>query len=164
MGTFIPSLAVGIRRFHDRGKSGWHFGIFCILLGLAFGMLLIGDQIKQRTGDDSFLGVGVVVALIWFIYAIYCIVQLAKPGDAHANAYGEPDLVAAPNYLEPLAKAVTPAPPRAAVNMDETLNAIERLGRMREQGLLSDEEFVAQKQQLLAKVTASSVPPASERS
>ena len=70
-GTIIPSAAVGIRRFHDRGKSGWFFGVFAILFGSALGMLLIGDQIKQRTGDDSFMDSGFLVLLIWLSYAAY---------------------------------------------------------------------------------------------
>ena len=69
-----------------------------------------------------------------------------------------------PNYLAPVAKAFNtpPAPPSA--NMDTTLNAIERLGRMREQGYISDAEFVAQKQQLLGMPAApGSIPQSQER-
>lgn len=56
LATLIPSLAVGVRRLHDTGKSGWYF-----LLGLipcVGGIILLvffvtpGDSGSNLYGDD----------------------------------------------------------------------------------------------------------------
>jgi len=158
MGTIVPSVAVGIRRFHDRGKSGWYYGAFCILLGAAFGLLMIGAAVEQRTGDDSFIGLGAVVGVIWFIYAIYCIVQLAKPGEPHANDYGDPPSAApvAPADLmnkvrDIQASFVAPQTPTRS-NVDP-LEQIERLAKLRDAGTLSEQEFQEQKAAYLSRLS-----------
>lgn len=156
LGTLIPSVAVGIRRFHDRGKSGWNYGSFCLLLGLAFLLLIIGSAIKDRNGDDSFIGVGVVVGMIWFVYAIYTVIQLAKPGDPYANAYGEPSSQLAPaidlgaKVREVQASFAPSAPVRPDV---DPLVQIERLAKLRDAGMLTDEEFQQQKAACLSRLS-----------
>lgn len=66
LGLFIPSLAVSVRRFHDRDMSGWMVLLF-----------LLGTLIP-------FIG--------FFVYIAY-IVILALPGTSGVNRYG-PDPVA----------------------------------------------------------------------
>lgn len=154
--TLVPNVAVGIRRFHDRGKSGWYYAAFCLLLGLAVILLVIGSAIQARNGDDSFIGVGVVVGVAWFVYAIYAIVQLAKPGDPHANAYGEPSSQVAPaidlgaTVREVQASFASSAPARPDV---DPLEQIERLAKLRDAGMLTDEEFQQQKAACLSRLS-----------
>ena len=56
LGTFIPGLAVTIRRLHDTGKSGWYF--FLGLIPLVGGIILLvfmvtaGDFGDNEYGDD----------------------------------------------------------------------------------------------------------------
>lgn len=41
LACFIPSLALGIRRLHDTGKSGWWLAIFYILIGACFTWIMV---------------------------------------------------------------------------------------------------------------------------
>jgi uncharacterized membrane protein YhaH (DUF805 family) len=56
LALFLPSLAVGVRRLHDTGRSGWWLVIaFIPLLGalvLLVFMLLDGTPGPNRFGDD----------------------------------------------------------------------------------------------------------------
>jgi uncharacterized membrane protein YhaH (DUF805 family) len=53
LGTFIPSVAVGVRQLHDMGKSGyWAFLIFVPLLG---GIALIYYLCQpSQSGENAF--------------------------------------------------------------------------------------------------------------
>lgn len=54
--TFIPSMAVLVRRLHDVNKSGWYFFIFFIpLIGIFWLLYLLiknGDEGSNKYGDD----------------------------------------------------------------------------------------------------------------
>ncbi len=79
----VPSLAVGCRRLHDRGKTGWWqafpYGMIMITLllgvsfahaqGLAWGLVIVGGALT-------------LVSWLWLI------VQMALPGNAGINQYG----------------------------------------------------------------------------
>lgn len=60
LGSFIPALAVQVRRFHDQGKSGWWVLLGFIPLGglivLVF-MCLDGDKGDNEYGPDPKGGV-----------------------------------------------------------------------------------------------------------
>lgn len=45
-----------------------------------------------------------------------------------------------------------PQPPEQKMSMDDAMNAIEKLGKMKESGLITQEEFDAKKTELLAKI------------
>lgn len=52
LGHFVPMLALGCRRLHDRGKSGWR--LLWLLLG-PFGMLyLLFESLKASDGDNKY--------------------------------------------------------------------------------------------------------------
>jgi uncharacterized membrane protein YhaH (DUF805 family) len=69
LASFIPSLAVTVRRLHDRDMSGWY------LLGLIVAVIVLG----------LIPGVGTLLTLL---LEIGWIVLLALPGTAGPNKYG----------------------------------------------------------------------------
>jgi hypothetical protein len=58
--------------------------------------------------------------------------------------YAEPQY-AQPQYVQPAA-----APPAVAPDPDDMIEQLEKLGDLRERGVLTDEEFAAQKARILA--------------
>lgn len=158
--TLTPTIAVGIRRFHDRGKSGWWYGALWISFVLSVGVVLIGQTIAARSGDQSIVTVGGALFCAAAAYMVYCIVQLAKRGDEYDNAYGSPDVAPATPKPQtaPLRQVAAPAAATSgnATTIEAAMTSIERLGKMREQGYLSDAEFDSQKQRVLDEVSASS--------
>ncbi|MGN6438980.1 MAG: DUF805 domain-containing protein [Agriterribacter sp.] len=56
LGTFIPSLAVGVRRLHDLGKSGWNYLI--VLIPLVGPIIVLvwffteGNRFANEYGED----------------------------------------------------------------------------------------------------------------
>ena len=145
--TFIPHTAVTFRRLHDRGHSGWLYGSFWILLGGWLLAALVGSAVRASTGDDTITQVGRAGLVLWIGFTCYLLVQLARPGDSEANAYGPPD-AGPPARTSTIVITPTPAPtPPTAV---DTYTAIERLGQLKERGLLSSEEFDEQKRRLLS--------------
>lgn len=50
----------------------------------------------------------------------------------------------------PVAQAPSPPAAAPAMNMDDKLEALERLASLKEQGILTDDEFTAQKAKILA--------------
>lgn len=56
LGTFIPGLAVGVRRLHDINKSGWNY-LFCLIPFVGGIILLVwfcteGDRFSNQYGED----------------------------------------------------------------------------------------------------------------
>jgi hypothetical protein len=75
--------------------------------------------------------------------------------DVSRAAYPVPTQPAAPTYAPPPAYA--PAPPPAALandhmSSDEVASAVDRLGELRDKGLISPEEFEAKKTELLRRL------------
>jgi hypothetical protein len=62
--------------------------------------------------------------------------------------YAQPQY-AQPQYAQPQ-YAPAPAPAAAAVSTDEKFAQLRQLGELRDQGILTDEEFSAQKAKILA--------------
>ena len=63
------------------------------------------------------------------------------------NRWSEQD---AQQYQEP-AQSQQPAPPAAAPAGDDTITQLQKLGDLRSQGILTEEEFAAQKAKVLAQ-------------
>ena len=98
---FWPSIAVSIKRFHDRNMTGWWYLILIILM-IAAGIagVFIGVAMGAELGDietmsnaellvavwPAFVGMG-LVGLYWFV------VQMVLPGTRGDNKYGPDPLV-----------------------------------------------------------------------
>ena len=80
LGLFIPGLAVGSRRLHDRGWSGWWQILPYGLVAASFVPLMV----EGPYGAMVLLMVGGVASFVWLL------VMMALPGDAEPNAYGNP--------------------------------------------------------------------------
>jgi hypothetical protein len=66
------------------------------------------------------------------------------------SAYAEPEY-AEPQYAEPQYTEPAPPPPApASSGTDDMLAQLRQLGELRDQGILTDEEFAAQKARILA--------------
>lgn len=90
LATFIPSLAVSMRRLHDLDRSGWW--VWLPVAPFVLGAILLAAGMRVTGGDAGFgtaalagmglLGVGVIsliVLLVWFCTA----------GTAGPNRFGE---------------------------------------------------------------------------
>ncbi|SEA82612.1 DUF805 domain-containing protein [Rubrimonas cliftonensis] len=84
--TFLPFLAVGWRRLHDTGRSGWWLvapngaGLLTVVLSAA------GFSVAPALGGALGLVLGLVILVLW----ILLIYWLASRGDTETNAYGPP--------------------------------------------------------------------------
>lgn len=74
LALLLPGLAVGARRLHDTGRSGW-WQAAVYLPGL---LALLGG---------FFLVIGLIAMLVMVVLLV---VWLATPGDASSNGYGPP--------------------------------------------------------------------------
>jgi uncharacterized membrane protein YhaH (DUF805 family) len=54
---FVASLALVVRRLHDRDRSGWWLVIFCLLQG---GLSELGDRLPHPTGGGITLAMLIV--------------------------------------------------------------------------------------------------------
>ena len=77
--TFIPSLAVAVRRLHDTDRSGWY-----LLLPIAPYVLIILGIILKGGG----LVLTIIGGLSVLVLAILLIVWLATEGTSGENQYG----------------------------------------------------------------------------
>ena len=64
-------------------------------------------------------------------------------------AYGQPQY-AQPQYAEPHYAQAAPPPPAADSDPDDMIERLQKLGELRDSGVLTDEEFAAQKARILA--------------
>lgn len=78
--------------------------------------------------------------------------QADKNAQAYTNAMNSAQAQAAPppqQYAPPPQAYAPPPPPPAAPTQEDTLAQLERLGTLKAQGLLTEEEFNAQKAKIL---------------
>jgi uncharacterized membrane protein YhaH (DUF805 family) len=81
--TIIPNLALGVRRLHDIGKSGW----FLLLMLIPIVFMGVIEGIISSTGFDlRFLFIFGGLALLGL--AIYFIVLYATEGNKGTNKFG----------------------------------------------------------------------------
>jgi uncharacterized membrane protein YhaH (DUF805 family) len=85
----ISSIAVGIKRLHDRNKSGWYLLLFYVVPGIlimaAIGMYL---TMEDATLIATVLGLATVAIGVWAFIELGCL-----RGTVGANQYG-PDPIA----------------------------------------------------------------------
>ena len=83
---FISSLAVGVKRLHDRNKSGWYVALFyAVPCTLFFAGLLIGPSSAMVANALGFIALAIAV---WSFVELGCL-----RGTIGVNPYG-PDPVA----------------------------------------------------------------------
>jgi uncharacterized membrane protein YhaH (DUF805 family) len=98
---FISSLAVGVKRLHDRDKSGWYLVLFYIVPSvLVFAAILVGTIMEDSILTAAVIGLAAFAFYVWAFVEMGCL-----RGTIGANRYG-PD---------PLAPAAMPPPVRTAV-------------------------------------------------
>jgi len=94
LALFLPGLAVGFRRLHDTGRSGWWIGGFYLALfvfivlsvSMAFGAVATGGE---DTTAIASLGVLVIIGLLAIvIYAIALIIFFCQDSEKGPNKYG----------------------------------------------------------------------------
>lgn len=141
----IPQISVTVRRFHDTGRSGGMMAFYAVLT--VVGIFMIANA---ETAQGAFKGYGLI--LVGVGYPLYVAL---KRGDEDENQYGYPDgveMFEAPRPQYPVDDhAPRWTPPAQASSSDDTMSRIERLGSLRERGLLSEEEFLSQKAAILAQ-------------
>lgn len=99
LSVLIPTLAVGARRLHDTGRSGWWMALWAGI-SLVFGAILalsviMYASIEQNAGLEAlgpflfaFLGF-VVSAPFLLATAIWSIIWMAQRGEGGPNRFGE---------------------------------------------------------------------------
>jgi uncharacterized membrane protein YhaH (DUF805 family) len=88
---FISSLAVGVKRLHDRNKSGWYLVLFYIVPGiLATGGMVVGTVMEESIVIASILGLAAFAIGVWAFVELGCL-----RGTIGANQYGPDPLAAA---------------------------------------------------------------------
>lgn len=88
--TFLPSLAVTVRRLHDTDRSGWWVGGFYLAmigLGLVIGVFA---AITSQAGASESTGLGLlaIFGIAIFAYAIAMLVFMVQRGTRGPNRFG----------------------------------------------------------------------------
>ncbi len=96
IGTFISGLAIGIKRLHDRNKTGWWLLIFYIAPGVLFGagavMGIMGMASESMAGSAG----AIILSLAGLAIVVWAFVQLGcLRGSVGVNDYGPDPLAAA---------------------------------------------------------------------
>lgn len=97
LATFIPGLAVSVRRLHDIDRSGWW--ILMPLLPYVIGIVVMVSG--AMTGNSSFAVLGGLALLVGVICAIVLLVWYCSAGTNGPNRFG-PDPLG--NSVEDLEK------------------------------------------------------------
>ncbi|MET0366272.1 MAG: DUF805 domain-containing protein [Sphingobium sp.] len=141
----LPQISVCVRRLHDTNNPGWLLALQATLIVTCIVSIASAETEKDVMRNSVFL---VILAGATFYLAV-------KPGDEGENKYGHPDGEEMAELHEPRYPMGEPAavwtPPTLTSSSDDTMARIERLGNLRERGLLSEEEFLSQKAAILAQ-------------
>ncbi len=86
LATFLPGLAVGFRRLHDTGRSGWWIGGFVIAMIAGGGV--IGGWMAADPWSSAPSTLLVIFGIAVLIYSIVLIVFYCQKGDPGPNQYG----------------------------------------------------------------------------
>jgi len=88
---FISSLAVGVKRLHDRAKSGWYLVLFYVVPGA----LVTAGMVNDTVMEDSMV-IASILGLAAFAIGVWAFVELGcLRGTIGANQYGPDPLPAA---------------------------------------------------------------------
>lgn len=140
--TTVPTYAVTVRRLHDRGITGWAVGVVWILNGASY---TLQDMLVSSGGNVLVALLAKMVLAGTIGYALFLLYPLVMPGDEKANAYGPPPA----STDSDLARPASVYPTSGSAQGDDRLSQIERLAKLRQDGILTDAEFEQQKAALL---------------
>ena len=98
LATFLPSLAVSVRRLHDIGKSGWWLVGFCaagifgwipIAAGLTVAAIngLFDSVWSAATIVPLLLGIGIAL-VSWLVLVVWYVLWLVRQGQTGHNRFG----------------------------------------------------------------------------
>lgn len=133
--TVVPQASATNRRLHDIGESGW------LLVGY-IGLGVVAAAIAANyTGSFEHIQKLAFAPIAWGAYFVFLLLKRSQEGE---NEYGWPSGEMIPPQFETAAVA-TVGTPLSSAHLDQ----IERLADLRLKGLLTDEEFTAQKAKLL---------------
>lgn len=85
LGTFVPSLAVGVRRLHDTNRSGWWILLPIVPYVLA---IVLGGPAMVAGQMSAGAGIAMIMLLIGFVAAIVLLVFMILPSNPGDNRYG----------------------------------------------------------------------------
>ncbi|MEJ7925739.1 DUF805 domain-containing protein [Sphingobium sp. AN641] len=142
LGTIVPSYAVTIRRLHDRGITGWAVGVIWILNGINYTLA----DMQASSGSALIATLAKVAAGGTAVYALLLCYPLIMPGNPEPNEYGPPYHPDGEHPGKPDSKVTVTA---SQAPMEDRLGQIERLAKLRHDGILTDAEFQQQKAALL---------------
>jgi uncharacterized membrane protein YhaH (DUF805 family) len=106
----VANFAVGVKRLHDRDKSGWWMPFFVFAPSILGGI----NAAAGRHGGILFTLAGVAISL-------WALVELGfLPGADGSNGYGPDPRVSSGKFADPPARRASslPASPLARVNLD----------------------------------------------
>lgn len=91
--SIIPSFAVGVRRMHDIGRSGWWYVAPGIVAVLGFIIIMFGRAAVIASGSSDFSAAvgGWLFILVWlleFILGLTLLYFTVKPSQKGTNQYG----------------------------------------------------------------------------
>ncbi len=90
--TFVPVVALGARRLHDTGRSGWYQLLMVFWpLAATFGLLaLVFGFLDDDTASGFFFALALVFLVPALVGALIVFVFAVQPGDESDNQYGQP--------------------------------------------------------------------------
>lgn len=137
LAILIPGTSVTVRRLHDTGRSAWWLAAFSAVIALCLGYF----KTFQESG-----WVSVILALLVMITATMLIflIQRGQPGD---NAYG-PDPLGEKQFSRASGRPDSHEGSDVQASQDP-IDRLERLASLRDRGILSEEEFLEQKEKIL---------------
>ena len=92
--TFISGLAVGIKRLHDRDKSGWWLLVFYVVPGILITIALIIGIYGVATESMGNLGTATLLGLASLAIGVWAFVELGcLRGTVGPNRFGPDPLV-----------------------------------------------------------------------
>ncbi|MGF1501524.1 MAG: DUF805 domain-containing protein [Paracoccaceae bacterium] len=77
--TFLPMLALSVRRLQDTGRDGWGVALPIVGAAIASGGRLVGSEAFEFSGQLLEVALSLVL-IVWY----------AERGDPRPNAYGPP--------------------------------------------------------------------------
>jgi hypothetical protein len=155
---------IGIGLFAARGRKGSAAGsiglgliMWCLLFVTAAGSIAYsayGPGNRDSTGAKT---TSIILGVIFLPLGLAAL-PLAIGGRRKSQQFvqlsttGLPPSVVVPTFATPYARPPAPAPTPTAASEEDPLEKIAKLGQLRDRGLLTPEEFEAQKKRLLGEI------------